>query len=52
VKPNLIVEYLNYINEAYYFYVQCFIDGRKMERVESMVFDVKGQSKEGGMQVL
>jgi hypothetical protein len=52
VEFNLIVEYLNYINQAYCFYVQYFIDGRKVECVESMVFDARGQAKEGGMQVL
>jgi hypothetical protein len=29
-----------------------FIDGGKVEHVESMVFDGRGQAKEGGMQVL
>jgi hypothetical protein len=38
--------------KVYYFCEQCFIDGGKMECVESMVFDVGGQIKEGGMQVL
>jgi hypothetical protein len=52
VESNFIVGYLNYINQAYCSYVQYFFDGRKAERVESMVFDVKGQVREGGMQVL
>ncbi len=52
MECNLIVEYLNYINQVYYSCVQCFIDGRKAECVESMVFDAKGQAREGGMQVL
>jgi hypothetical protein len=52
VEFDLIVEGINYINQAYYFYVQYFINGGKAECVESMVFDVKGQAKEGGMQVL
>jgi hypothetical protein len=29
-----------------------FINGGKARHVESMVFDAKGQVKEGGMQVL
>jgi hypothetical protein len=49
---NLIVEYINYINQAYCSYVHCFIDGGKMEHVESMVFHARGQAREGGMQVL
>ncbi len=52
VEFDLIVEYINYINQAYCYCAQCFIDGRKEECVESMVFDAKGQAKEGGMQVL
>ncbi len=44
---NLIVEYPNYISQTYCSCVQCFIDGRKVENVESMVFDAKGQAKEG-----
>ncbi len=49
---NLIVEYFNCIHQAYCSCVQCFIDGGKVEHVESMVFDAKRQAKEGGMQVL
>jgi hypothetical protein len=50
---DLIVEYINYINQmAYYYYVYCFIDGGKAKCAESMVFDAKWQSREGGMQVL
>jgi hypothetical protein len=52
VKSNLIVEYTNYINQALFFCIQCFIDGGKVKRVESMVFDARGQAREGGMQVL
>ncbi len=52
MESDLIVEYINCINQAYYSCLQCFIDGRKAERVESMVFDARGQAKEGGMQVL
>jgi hypothetical protein len=47
-----IVEYINYINQAYCSYVQCFINGRKAKRAESMVFDCRGQVREGVMQVL
>ncbi len=49
---DIIVEYINYINQAYCSCVHCFIDGGKVECVESMVFDVRGQAMEGGMQVL
>ncbi len=52
MESDLIVEYINCINQAYYSCLQCFIDGRKVERVESMVFDARGEAKEGGMQVL
>ncbi len=38
---DLIVEYINYINQAYCYCAQCFIDGGKTECVESMVFDAK-----------
>ncbi len=48
----LFVGYLNYINQAYCSCVHFFIDGRKVECVESMVFVTKGQAREGGMQVL
>ncbi len=41
MKSDLTVEYINYINQVYCSYVQCFIDGRKVECVESMVFDAK-----------
>jgi len=33
-------------------FMYSIFDGRKAECVESMVFDAKGQAKEGGMQVL
>ncbi len=49
---DFIVEYLNYINQAYLCFVRCFIDEGKAKHVESMVFDVKGQVREGGMQIL
>ncbi len=52
MKFDIIVEYLNYINQAYCSCVQCFINGRKVKRVKFMVFDAKRQAKEGGMQVL
>ncbi len=52
MESNLIVEHINYINQAYCSCVQCFIDGKKVEHVESMVFDARGQAREGGMQVL
>jgi hypothetical protein len=52
VESILIVGYLNYINQAYCSYVQYFFDGRKAECVESVVFDMKGQARESGMQVL
>ncbi len=48
----LFVGYLNYINQTYCSFVHFFIDGRKVERGESMVFVTRGQAKEGGMQVL
>jgi hypothetical protein len=51
VESDLIIEYLNYINQTYFSCVQCFINGKEVECVESMVFDAKGQTKEGGMQV-
>ncbi len=41
MKFDLIVEYINYTNQVHYFYVECFIDGGKVEWVESMVFDAK-----------
>ncbi len=52
MESNLIVGYLNNINQAYCSCVLYFFDGRKTKCVESMVFDAKGQAKEGGMQVL
>ncbi len=52
MESNFIVEFLNYINQAYYFCVYSFIDGRKVKCVESTVFDARGQAREGGMQVL
>jgi hypothetical protein len=52
VEFDLIVEYRNYNNQAYCSCLQCFIDGWKAEHVESMVFDVEGQVRESGMQVL
>jgi hypothetical protein len=48
VEFDLIVEHINY--QAYYSCVHCFINGGKAKCVESMVFDVKGQVREGGMQ--
>ncbi len=50
MESDLIVEYLHYINETYYSCVQCFINGGKAKHVESMVFDARGQAKEGRMQ--
>ncbi len=44
---DFIVEYINYINQAYCSYVQCFINGGEARCVESMVFDARGQVKEG-----
>jgi hypothetical protein len=38
-----------YINQAYSFSIQCFINGKKAKHVESMVFDAKGQAREGEM---
>jgi len=52
VEFDLIVEYINYINQAYCFCVQCLINGGMAKHVESMVFDGKGQARKGGMQVL
>jgi hypothetical protein len=52
VESNLIVKYLNYINQAYCFCVQYFFDEGTAKCVEFMVFDAKGQVREGGMQVL
>jgi hypothetical protein len=52
VEFDFIVEYFNYVTQAYCSCVQCFIKGRKAKHVESMVFDVGRQVKEGGMQVL
>jgi hypothetical protein len=52
VKSNLIVEYINYINQTYCSCIQFFINGGKVERVESIVFDAKKQAMEGGIQVL
>jgi hypothetical protein len=49
VKFDLIVEEINNINQAYFFYVQCFIDGGKAKHVESMVFDGRGQARKSGM---
>ncbi len=49
---DLIAQYINYINQTYYFFIQCFIDGGKAKCVESLVFNVRGQAREGGMQVL
>jgi hypothetical protein len=46
VESDFIVEYINYINQAYCSYVQCFINGGEAGRVD-MVFDAKGQVKEG-----
>jgi hypothetical protein len=48
VEFDLIVEYINYINQAYCYYAQCFIGGNA-ECVESMIFDAKKQAMEGGM---
>jgi hypothetical protein len=52
VESNLIIEYINFINQTYCSCVWCFIDEGKVERVESMVFDVRGQAMEGGTKVL
>jgi hypothetical protein len=52
VESDLIVEYLNYINQAYCSCVHCFINRGKMEHVKSMVFDARGQAREGEMQIL
>jgi hypothetical protein len=52
VESNHIVEYINYINQAYCSCIQFFINGGKVERVESMVFDAKKEAREGGIQVL
>ncbi len=49
VKSDFIIECINYIDQAYYFCVQCFINGGEVGRVEHMVFDARGQAKEGGM---
>ncbi len=49
---DFIVEYINYINQAYCSCVQCFINGGEVGRVESMVFDARRQAKESEMQVL
>ncbi len=49
MESDLIVEYINYINEAYCSCVQCFANGKKVEHVQSMIFDVRGQTKEGLM---
>jgi hypothetical protein len=42
VEVNVIIEYFNYINQAYSSCVYYFIDGGNVENVVSMVFDAKG----------
>jgi hypothetical protein len=48
VESDLIVKFLIILFKPFF----VFFYGRKAERMESMVFDAKGQGKEGGMQVL
>ncbi len=52
MESDFIIQYIIYISQAYYSCIQFFINGRKVEHVESMVFDAKRYIREGGIQVL